>query len=37
MGRGRRFVGQKKLSANADTYTHVLLDPIEIDYERMLR
>jgi hypothetical protein len=24
-----RFVGQQKLSVNADTYTHVLLDPIE--------
>jgi integrase len=31
-----RFVGQKKLSITADTYTHVLLDPAEIDLAEML-
>jgi integrase len=30
-----RFVGQKKLSITADTYTHVLLDPAEVDLERL--
>ena len=27
-----RFVGQRKLSVTADTYTHVLLDDRELDY-----
>ena len=27
-----RFVGQKKLSITADTYTHVLMDGAELDY-----
>jgi integrase len=31
-----RFVGQKKLSLTADTYTHVLLDPTEIRLETLL-
>jgi integrase len=31
------FVGQRKLSLTADTYTHVLIDGREVDYERMLR
>jgi integrase len=31
------FVGQRKLSITADTYTHVLVDGVEVDYERMLR
>jgi integrase len=30
-----RFVGQRKLSVTADTYTHVLVDSTELDYERM--
>jgi integrase len=30
------FVGQRKLSVTADTYTHVLSDGRELDYERML-
>jgi integrase len=30
-----RFVGQRKLSVTADTYTHVLLDPSELDYGRL--
>ena len=32
-----RFVGQRKLSVTADTYTHVLVDGTELDYEGMLR
>ncbi len=31
-----RFVGQRKLSVTADTYTHVLADDTELDYERMV-
>ena len=31
------FVGQRSLSVTADTYTHVLSDETELDYERMLR
>jgi integrase len=31
-----RFVGQRKLSVTADTYTHVLLDPAEVDYAALL-
>jgi integrase len=31
-----RFVGQKKLSVTADTYTHVLVDGREADYEALL-
>jgi len=30
------FVGQRKLSVTADTYTHVLLDDRELDYRRLL-
>ncbi len=31
------FVGQRNLSVTADTYTHVLSDEAELDYEGMLR
>jgi integrase len=31
-----RFVGQRKLSLTADTYTHVLSDGREIDYANVL-
>ena len=31
-----RFVGQRKLSLTADTYTHVLSDGAEIDHAEML-
>jgi integrase len=31
-----RFVGQRKLSVTADTYTHVLVDGRELDYENLL-
>lgn len=31
-----RFVGQRKLSVTADTYTHVLSDGAELDYSGML-
>lgn len=31
-----RFVGQRKLSITADTYTHVLLDDRELDYRALL-
>lgn len=31
-----RFVGQRKLSVTADTYTHVLSDEQELDYEGMI-
>jgi integrase len=31
-----RFVGQKRLSLTADTYTHVLLDGRELDYAELL-
>jgi integrase len=30
------LVGQRKLSITADTYTHVLIDGRELDYERMV-
>jgi integrase len=30
------FVGQRNLSVTADTYTHVLVDETELDYERLL-
>jgi integrase len=30
-----RFVGQRKLSVTADTYTHVLSDGRELDYTRL--
>jgi hypothetical protein len=32
-----RFVGQRKLSLTADTYTHVLSDGRELDYTGVLR
>jgi len=32
-----RFVGQRKLSLTADTYTHVLSDGRELDYAAVLR
>jgi integrase len=31
-----RFVGQRKLSVTADTYTHVLVDAREVDYVELL-
>ena len=31
-----RFVGQRKLSLTADTYTHVLVDGAEVDYAPLL-
>jgi integrase len=31
-----RFVGQRKLSVTADTYTHVLVDGRELDYGQLL-
>jgi integrase len=31
-----RFVGQRKLSVTADTYTHVLADDAELDYRQVL-
>jgi integrase len=31
-----RFVGQRKLSLTADTYTHVLADGQELDYSALL-
>jgi integrase len=31
-----RFVGQRKLSITADTYTHVLVDGAEVDYRKLL-
>jgi integrase len=31
-----RFVGQRKLSITADTYTHVLVDGAELDYADVL-
>jgi integrase len=31
-----RFVGQRKLSITADTYTHVLVDETELDYAGLL-
>jgi len=31
-----RFVGQRKLSLTADTYTHVLVDGTEVDYAQAL-
>ena len=30
------FVGQRKLSLTADTYTHVLLDEREVDYPALV-
>ena len=30
-----QFVGQKKLSETADSYTHVLVDSVEVDYRRL--
>jgi integrase len=30
------FVGQRNLSITADTYTHVLVDEAELDYEKLL-
>ena len=32
-----RFVGQRKLSITADTYSHVMSDGEEVDYREMLR
>jgi integrase len=32
-----RLVGQRKLSITADTYTHVLSDGREVEYEAVLR
>lgn len=31
-----RFVGQRKLSVTADTYTHVLSDGSELDYSALV-
>jgi integrase len=31
-----RFVGQRKLSITADTYTHVLVEGDEVDYAEAL-
>jgi hypothetical protein len=31
-----RFVGQRKLSITADTYTHVPVDGREVDYATLL-
>ena len=31
-----RFVGQRKLSVTADTYTHVLVDGAEVNYDDLL-
>jgi hypothetical protein len=31
-----RFVGQRKLSITADTYTHVLSDGRELDYPALV-
>jgi integrase len=31
-----RFVGQRKLSLTADTYTHVLVDGREVDLPKLL-
>jgi hypothetical protein len=36
VGRGRRFVGQRKLSITVDTYTHVLIDGGEVDYATLI-
>jgi hypothetical protein len=36
LGLSRRAVGQKMLSVTADTYTHVLSDGREADYEELL-
>ncbi len=30
------FVGQRKLSITADTYSHVMVDPCEVDYAALL-
>jgi hypothetical protein len=30
------WVGQRNLAVTADTYTHVLTDEAELDYERLL-
>ena len=30
------FVGQRNLSVTADTYTHVVVDEAEVEYERLL-
>jgi len=30
-------VGQRKLSITADTYSHVMIDGAELDYEEVLR
>jgi hypothetical protein len=30
------FVGQRDLSVTANTYTHVMLDETELDYEQLL-
>jgi hypothetical protein len=30
------FVGQRNLSVTANTYTHVLTDETEVEYERLL-
>jgi integrase len=32
-----RLVGQRKLSVTADTYTHVLTDGREMDYNELLK
>ena len=29
------LVGQRKLSVTADTYTHVLVDGVEVEYDRL--
>ena len=30
------FVGQRSISVTAETYTHVLSDETELDYEKLL-
>jgi len=32
-----RFVGQRKLSITSDVYTRVMVDPAELEYERIRR
>jgi hypothetical protein len=34
--RSAEFVGQRDLTVTANTYSHVLVDEAELDYERML-
>lgn len=37
MGGDGRFVGQRKLSITADTYSHVVSDGLEVQYGDCLR